>query len=311
MLSPCQTDDQTNVHGSAIYQWGMANTELMEENAQQGNQDQLMEWLERQTQAIVLVIPGEKAVVCQVDFNEKERRHFDKMLPYEVEDNIIGDVDELHFAVGLKQTSQATVAYIDKEWFAKQWNFFVGQGIDVSHCFVQFQLIHAEENETVCWFSGEMLHVHRANGLGFSCARTVAPILLKNFLQNIDAEYTLSVYMDYAPNDKEGVSIVNLLHTLVPEMESKFFQGTPELSINHPQAINFCCGQYKSHMSGGQWFKEFSGIAGLATVALIAFLSVNFFDIYQLKQQNQQKHQRIEAAYRTVIPQGVMNDPIK
>lgn len=294
------------------YQWGHADTDLLSRDVMQGSEEQLIEWLEEQAQkAIVLIIPGEKVVARQVDYNEKEKRHFIKMLPYEIEDDIIDDVESLHFSVGLKRQGQATIAYVDDEWFSDIWQFFTDHEYDIVRCIPDFQLIKPEQDRISLRFDHQRVQAHTESGIGFSCNRTLAPLLLQGFLQQTPEEVGLSVYMNYERNDEDGSRVSNLLNTIAPERRSEFYYREPTVSVMNSQAINFCHGPYGKTISQAQWIKEFRGVAILAVCTLFIFLGVNFFDIYQLQKKNQQARQNIESVYRSVIPRGVVNDPIR
>lgn len=294
------------------YQWGYADTGLLSRDVMQGSEEQLIEWLKAQAQtSITLIIPGEKVVARQVDYNEKEKRHFIKMLPYEIEDDIIDDVESLHFSVGLKRQGQATIAYLDDAWFSNIWHFFTDLEYDIIRCIPDFQLIKPEPGRISLRFEPQRVQAHTDSGIGFSCSRTLAPLLLPGFLEQAPENVSLSVYMNDKHNDEDGSRVSNLLNTIAPERRSEFYYREPTVSVMNSQAINFCHGQYGKTISQAQWIKECRGVAILAIVTVFIFLGVNFFDIYQLQQKNQQARQNIESVYRSVIPRGVVNDPIR
>lgn len=295
----------------ASYQWGMADHELRADHAQQGSEAQLLEWLEQQSQDITLVLPGEEVVTREVDYNDSEKRHFAKMLPYELEDDIVDDVEQLHFATGLKGNGKATIAYLNEDWFADIRQVIIAEGLHVHRCIADFQLIVTEPGHISLLFGDDRLQVHTSSGAGFACAEAMAPALLTSFLQTVDDDVALSVYIQAPRHSDPATTLVNMMNTIAPDYRSEFYYQTPPLSCDNPQAINFCIGAYGKTISQSQWVKEFRGIAVLACIAFFAFVGVNSFDIYRLHQKNQLLQKNIEELTRTVIPRGVINNPVE
>lgn len=309
LLSSRRRDHKSDAQ--ALYQWGMADHELAAGRAQQGNEEQLLSWLEKQSQDITLILPGEDIVVRRVDYQESEKRHFAKMLPYELEDDIVDDVEQCHFATGIKDAGKATVAYINETVFESARQVIVDAGNHINRCFADFQLIATQPQALSIWFVDERVLVHSVSGEGFSCDTAMAPVLLSSFLQEIDEGISLAIYAQAAAGSEQANSIANMMNTIAPDREHNFHYQSPELSCSHKQAINFCIGPYAKSISQSQWIKEFKGVAILGLVAFVAFVGVNSFDIYRLQEKNQQLRQQIEQSYRTVIPRGVVNDPVR
>ncbi len=311
--------DTDGLEGSAIYRWGSVESLSDWQDAQRGGEEELMAWLQRSQQAVVLIIPSEKVVCHHVPFDEKNNRHFLKALPYEIEDHVMGDVEELHFAVGVKQAPQATIAYVNQQWFTEFLQKFIDQDVDIIRCIADFQLLTTAADEKVFWFKRDRLLAHTPDGLGFSTSQDLAPIVLQNILAN--NEHKLTVYMTddvYQPNttissrtaeDYDDVKL--LFHTLATDAECEFHTTPPSLSINNSQNINFCSGLYRKKLPVAQWFKEFRGVAMLAVATIATFFVVNIVDATSLSSANKKKRQEIEQAYRTVIPRGVVNDPVR
>jgi general secretion pathway protein L len=314
------------------YRWCVVDTELNLENAQYGDEQQLMGWLLDKEAPIVLVVPGEKAVAQQVAYDEKSKRHFAKMLPYEMEDQIIDDVEELHFSLGQTSSSQANIAYIDRQWFEELRRPFIESGFSISYCFADFQTLKTNENETIFWFNGDRLLVHSSKSMGFSSEKILAPEILHSFLSGLpegdETQLQLSVYIsdnlldekiaDEKNVDEKGKSrqtlkdIERVFTTLAPTLELNVHSGMPPLSLENPQAINFCTGRYANKPSIPQQLKEFRLLGFLAIVAVLFFVVINFIDIYSSQIKNQQLQEQIVSAARVIIPQGnIQANPLR
>jgi general secretion pathway protein L len=317
VTSDDSADEASNAQ--ALYRWSVVKAGLVLEGVSSGSEEGLLEWLAAQEHPIVLVIPGEKVVLQQVPYNEKEKRHFAKMLPYELEDRVVEDVEGLHFAIGKKQIDCANIAYVDEQWFSQLLTVFTKNDFSVGRCVADFQQLNAQDKQTIFWFCGDQLLVHSAKGMGFSSRGDTAAILLQAMLSQLDdSEIDTGDYKIYitassasANDQQDQQSIERVFHTLVPAANVSVHIENPPQSLDNEMAINFCCGPYEKKMPASQQLKEFRLLGMLAMVAILAFVSVNFADIYSLSLKSHHKKQLTEEAYRKVIPQGVVNDPVR
>ena len=307
-----------------LYRWSLSGAERAWDDVQSGTEEELFLWLVDITHPIVLIIPGEKVVAQQVPYSEKEKRYFAKMLPYELEEHVVGDVEDLHFSVGTVQTSKINIAYIDKKWFENILQPFEERHISISHCMANFQQLKTQKNETVFWFSDEVLWCHSDNGEGFSSESGRAETILQSFFSqaptqknesDIESVEQYSVYISSESNAElqdKSAEVKRIFHTLAPEKNMAFYEGVPALSLVNSQAVDFCCGPYKYKKSTAQQVKEYKWLGGLGAIAVVAFIAINLIDIYLLTNKNQYKVQQIHSVARTVIPVGnIQHNPVR
>ena len=301
----------------ASYRWAQADEAINWRQSTTGSEADLMQWLEMHQTPVVLVIPGEQVVSCQLPYNQKEKKHFVKTLPYQIEEQVMGDVDDLHFAVGRQQEPLTTVAYVDKAWIDNLLQRFSQRDINVVRCIADFQLITAHNNELVVWFRGDSLQGHQDDGVGFSTTQDLAPVILQNVLASCTDNQVVKVYItgdfdgEQFATSMDDSDIKLLFHPLASDIEHQFYSEPPQLSLNTPQQINFYTGAYRKKLPIDDWLKEFRSIGFLAAAAAAIFLIVNISGIYVLESSNDKKRQQIEKAYRSVVPQGVVNDPVR
>ena len=316
-------NDEVSHRQQWYFQWGLTKDDLFfhtsqDHALQKGTEAALFEWLaNNQCQSITLILPGERVVTRSVSYHEKEKRHFAKLLPYAVEDDVIDEVDSLHFSIGLKQQTTATIAYINNDWFLSLWELFQQHSISITHCVADFQCIIPTNKKLTFWFSGQRLFVHSEAGAGFSCARELASTLLHSFFleyENMSEEDNANdffVYMECDLESDQGLAIVNLFDDVAPELNREFLKAYPGFSDALPQTIDFCVGPYAKKTSRSQWIKEYRGVGILAVIACVLFLGMNFFTLYTLQHKNQTLKNEIELVTRQVIPRGVINDPVR
>jgi general secretion pathway protein L len=320
-----------NPFSSAQYRWLLTDDKVDVGEASYGGSDELLIWLSSVDGSPVLIIPGEKVVVKKVPYHEKEKRHFAKMLPYEVEDSVIDDVENLHFVIGEKNKGQATIAYVEREWFESALAFFQEQKKPIVRALIDFQCLQQDSDESIVWFNQERLLVHQKEGVGFSTAYALADTFLQNMLfidPGVDLEKekndvgdveqgeTLSQqYKVYVSNDGASSYTVEkatrVFHTVNPEASSEFYETAPVFSLNNAHAIDFCTGAYAPPKNDSQQVTSWKFIGVLSLFSILLFVSVSLFEIYTSKQKILIKAKETEASYRKVIPQGVVRDPVR
>ena len=191
------------------------------------------------TQPVTLLIPGHKVITTPVAYDKKAARHFRQLLPYQVEDDAISDVETLHFAVGQKEAEVVSVAYVDDEWFAQLLSWFEEQQIAIDACFADFQALQAMGDELVLWFTEGYLWGHRANGLGFSVAHDLSQSLLKDLLVNQqDEEYPWQVKVYVADNETRQIIDSHIM----PPVDYDVIIGEPPMDFTQNNQLNFLAG---------------------------------------------------------------------
>ncbi|MGH1486802.1 MAG: type II secretion system protein GspL [Cellvibrionaceae bacterium] len=292
------------------FRWGYVD-ELSDwpEDAALGSDEDLLMALDSTSQAAVLLIPGNKVVSLPVAYDKKEARHFAKLLPYQIEDDVLGSVDDLHFAISNEKSSEViSVAYTDKDWLFNLLEWFSTNNITIEHCITDFQCLKAINNELLLWFVDDGLLGHRANGLGFSISQPMSQPFLKDMLlnqQDIEDPWQVRIYVD----DAETKEIIE--SHIMPPVEYDVVIGHPPLDFSQENHLNFCSGKYGKKLPVQQWWQEAKPVALLAAAAVAVFFVASFADIYLIKQQQAKYQQEITTAYREVIPRGPLTDPVR
>ncbi|MBX2808988.1 MAG: hypothetical protein KTR20_10195 [Cellvibrionaceae bacterium] len=270
-----------------------------------GDEAAFLSALAGKTQPLLLLLPGYKLMSVAVPYNKKEARHFLKLLPYQLEDDVLGNVDELHFAVA-DRTHQQTldslpVAYVDNGWFSDLLQWFQDHHMVIEHCMADFQALQAVGNELVLWFTDGYVWGHRANGLGFSVAQNLSQALLNDVLvaqQDVDQPWRVRVYVA----DNETREIID--SHIMPPVDYEVVVGHPPLDFHQPNRLNFLSGQFGKNLPLGQWWQQVRSLAALAAVAVAVFFVAVFADIYGFQKDRQHNQQAMLKAYRSVVPQG-------
>jgi general secretion pathway protein L len=300
-------DDEGEV--SRLFRWGMVDEfSNWHSDSNMGSDDDLLEVLENHSMDAILLIPGNKVVTLPVPFDKKEARHFRKLLPYQIEDEVLGSVDELHFAIGSKDSDVVSVAYVDEAWLANLLSWFKENNIEIDRCIADFQSLNAEDNELVLWFYDGDLWGRRGNGLGFNVSQPMLQSFLKDLLvnqQDPENPWQVSVYVD----DAETKEIIE--SHIMPPVEYEVIVGQPSLNFDQHNQLDFCSGKFGKALPIDRWWQEAKPIALLAAASVAVFFVATFADIFIMKGQQEKYQKEIVDTFRTVQPSGRANDPVR
>lgn len=81
-----------------------------------------------------LLLPGAKVVTRSLEYTEKEKKHLRNLLPFQLEESVVGDIDDLHVAIGTASAGKVALAYTDKQWLKAIFTQLSNIGIEITRC---------------------------------------------------------------------------------------------------------------------------------------------------------------------------------
>ncbi|GAB1258611.1 hypothetical protein NBRC116494_31130 [Aurantivibrio plasticivorans] len=298
--------------GGPWYQWRRCDESgAWVDEPQQGGLDEIQE--ELNGSEITLLIDGSKVVTQSVGFSSEERKHLRSLVPYEIEEQLASELDDLHFALGNINDDKVVTAYLDNEWLAQQFEELESCGVDIMHAFPEPLLLPREDNAWTLSV-GETLSVHYGEGLGFSLELGLANIVLQSLCNEHPLPEELLLI-------GENQDVIRDLYARLPETlrESVDQEHTHTLvadewqriAVNHVASVDLRQGSYARQLPFKRWFKEWRPVAILGAVALFAFVAVNVAQIQVLDSKRAKLMAQGVEVYRQVVPEGRVQDPEK
>jgi general secretion pathway protein L len=302
--------EHIDVNGDIIreFRWGdMSDTQYMSSDFHSGDGDALLAAVE--PQAVMLLIPGQKVVSISLPYNKKEERYLLSLLPYQIEDDVLGDVNDLHFTVSNnKESDVVCAAYTDLAWLRSVIDWLSSNGLIVENCIADFQCLDVANSDFVIWFNEGQVWGHRVNGLGFNIDDSIAKLFLKDLFQSKqDDEFqkSISVYI----NDPETQK--NIQENILPITAYDFFVGAPSFNFRQNNHLDFVRGKLSKKLPIKQWWGEAKALSSLAVAALVIFFITSFIDIYYLQQKQANVQDEIVDNFRKVVPSGSASVPVR
>jgi len=259
-----------------------------------------------QPQSAWIILPGSQVSTRELEYSEKEKKHLRNLLPFQLEDSVVGDVDELHFALGTPESGRIAVAYTDKEWLKTAFTELAAIGVEATHCWSAPLLLPlaAPGVDARVWalgLYGDQLYVRYAPTLGFSIAKQHATLALSLLIDAQECSDALPDVNVYAATESDVAELVELLPaSLKNKVVSQ--QQIDEWSLDFGNSsIDLCQGEFSQRLPIERWWKMWQPLAMFAGVCLVVYLGVLMFDIYKLNKENVKIRQQIEASALTVL----------
>lgn len=293
------------------FHWCWRDAQGQTESAAQGNQQALQSAITARQQSPIetwLILPGEKLVTRELDYNEKEKKHLRNLLPFQLEDSLIGDVEDIHLAIAAPREGKISIAYTDKNWLREQIDNLKSLGLDVIRCSAQ-PIVWKKKSATPIWaiaFYNEQLHLQYGEDLGFTIAKAHAKLALQLLFTQHKPD---AIYLRAA--DEE--SLQNL-RSYLPAACETIHQETeikPWCSDLATDGLDLCQGEFSRRLPIERWWKLWQGLAIFAGVCVMTTLIALMIQIRHLNKENLAIRASTEAAARTVIPQGKLANPTK
>ncbi len=302
-----------------------------------GNLDALRAVLGNVGQQAWLLLPGAKVVTRKLEYTEKEKKHLRNLLPFQLEESVVGDIDELHFALGAPIAGKVALAYTDKQWLKSIFTQLSNIGVEITRCWstplllplqappvaeqLDPTLIEAEStvenlsaSPSATWVLGidnGQVNLRFSEQEGFS----VPLSLLGSALDMLIAAQKLNDNLPYLVLRAGTQDDLDKLYQSLPEhlaerVSTQNLVDDWQLDFNGA-AIDLCQAEFSQRLPLERWIKLWRGVGILALVTFVVYVGVLGFQIYKLNKQNLQLRQQMEAIYRTVSPNGQSDDPEK
>jgi len=291
------------------FRWCWRDAQGNTEKAVTGDQAKLQSVINAQGKSSIetwLILPGEKCVTRELEYNEKEKKHLRNLLPFQLEESLIGDVEDIHLAIASPRNGKISIAYADKDWIKEQIERIKNLGLDIIRCSV-LPLIwgqNSEANEWIMAIYEQQLHVHYGADLGFSVPLSQSARALTLLL---------------AERKPESIILRAADESSIAELESILPAALQELPRTHEikswnqnlsmTSVDLCQGEFSRRLPVERWWKLWKSVMTFAGICLLIALVSLIIQIRQLNKENLQIRAATEKAARLAIPQGKLTNP--
>lgn len=295
-----------------------------------GNLEALRQAIGNLQQQVWLLLPGVKVVTRELEYTDKEKKHLRNLLPYQIEDSVVGDIDDLHFALGTPLQGKVTVSYTDKHWLRNVFRQLTELGLEITRCWSTPTLLPlpvaeltpleindepelvAVEKPVVIWTvalqDGEV-HLRFNEQQAFTLPKGHFAIALTMLLHEQGLTNNLPQLALRANSEEDLAALQSLLpENLVARISSQHVVDQWQLDFNG-SAIDLCQAEFSQRLPLERWLKMWRGVGILALVTLVVYVAALALHVSKLNKENLAIRQQTEALFRTVVPHGPSDDP--
>lgn len=321
VLSVNPSEDGKNLADHFRWCWLTPEGTPANESFASGDREELRAFIGSHTSGPLnawLILPGSRVNTRQLEYSDKEKKHLRNLLPFQLEDSVIGDVEDLHFALGTPVAGKVVVAFADKAWLQVAFAELKALGIEVTHCWsaplTQPLALDAAAQPGAHWTLGlyeGQLQLRYLPTMGFSVAYSQGRLALQMLLADqANGEHLPSLHLR-AATEQDLVALVELIPAgLQEQIASQSLADVWALDYSN-SSIDLCQGDFSQRLPIERWWKLWRSVAIFAGVCLVVYLATLLYEIHKLGGENLKIRQQIEASARAVIPQGRMVDAEK
>lgn len=265
-----------------------------------------------------LVFDGRKVATRLVDVGVKDRKLLPKLVPFQVEEDIVTPVDNLIFAYGELKDGIVETAYAVEDDVADQIQALEDIGAEVESVVVDFIELDSGDGWVIVWDNDRLL-VKTGAREGFSCdsdnAEMFIAALFHPLLANAKATWPSSVYL-VADDEESLTKLRNWLPEAIDkheelsiyEQEGSFWDV---LSIAAKPRVDFRSGQLARKLPFNAWWQTWKVPAIAASVAFVVAAGVTWGELKQASVLSKVYFAERDAIYRQVVSGGSITDPVR
>ncbi|MFV0478060.1 MAG: type II secretion system protein GspL [Parahaliea sp.] len=261
--------------------------------------------LAQQRWNLCFAVPAESLRLLSLSVGEDEKKHLSQSLPFMLEEQIAGDIDQLHFASVACNDSRYGVAICSKVDMAL-WQQHLDILGNIDQCLPEVLLLPWREREWCLLVEQERVLVRSNDCEGFACDPEMAPLLLSAALSAGEPQVVVIYGQDQTQDSQ----------LLPPQLRERCqwrrgdFSTALVLTDSIP-ALNLRQGAFAPRLPLQRWWQQWRLIAAVLAVALSLQLLANWLDYRMLQAQDLSLRAAREASYRQAYPQGKVIDPEK
>ncbi len=298
-----------------IWQWFYPGGVDADNEVRSGDAEALAEYFEHKIPAqVVMVLPGQDVISQRQVVDESNKRHMAKLLPYEMEDNIVDPVDDLYFHFGTPQNETVDVLYTREDNILTAIEDLESVGCDILKITPDYLCIKAQENECVLVLDEGVLYARSANLLGFAVESEFAALVMPSLAHYLTDEHKVKII---ASDTAEAKSIAALLpnewlsenKSSVQALQGSFWDAVDVEFLG--AKLNLRSGKFARQLPFKQWVDLWKLPAIVAGVAFAVSAGSVMLANKQLNDESIDVRKQIQTVYQSVVPGGRSRDPVK
>ena len=267
---------------------------------------------ENQDVPVTMVVPAEQVGLRTSLFDDSERKLLRQTLPYSLEEELIEDVDDLHFALAEAVGNEVGVAVIKREQL-EDWQALVAdEDVDLQGVVSELQLLPWVEGSWTVFIDEDRWLVRTRMHEGFALPSDTAKIAMELLVAD-EQQWPESIALYATAEDQPSFMplLPEQLQEKVQVSSDNFWQIVLHNQSQNESAINLLQGEFAPSLPWKKWWGRWRLIAIVLASAVVLNILFLIAQVQILDSKNLALRGEIEQVYRSVVPRGAVMDPVK
>jgi len=269
----------------------------------QGSLDEISE--DRLGLKIIVIVPGNDITLSSAQVPTKNKKRLAIALPFALEDQLIDDVEDLHFAIGDSNEQGVTYCAIVDSAKMDHWvNQLTQFGIQANFMVPDILAVPYMDGSWSLLIEDNVVLVRTGAQSGFSFEIENAEVLLSMLLQENSDNPPEQLYV-YKYDDETGGSLdLSGLQLQIQEDICVFNMLPLVQGLNLNNAINLLQGDYSRREQLGKIWRPWLPAAAMLAGLVFLQLAMTTTTYFQLKSQSVELQSKIIQTYRSTFPKA-------
>lgn len=276
---------------------------------EEGAREQLIAVASQPGAGICFAVPGADVRLCCREVDAQEKKHLEKSLPFMLEEELLAEVDDLHFSTEMADKYAVNIAICSRQKML-DWQRHVADYPNVSRWLPEPLLLPFNPGQWCLIIESEQVLVRTGAFAGFS----VEPELLLPALQASLQESGVTPEAIVVYGDNQALDCALLPDDLQSLIQWRRGDLSAALMVADPSsssAVNLLQGEFGVRLPLAQWWRQWRAVAAAIGVAFCVQLAATYADYANLKAEQAALQQAVVDSYREAYPDGAIVDPEK
>ena len=252
---------------------------------------------------VILVVPGNSTTLSTATLPVTNKKQLLKAIPYALEEQLVEDVDSLHFAIGKQGIDKTTPVAVTRQQRMKNWIAILNKhGITPEIIIPNTLLLPLKRKEWSAVVQNNSMNVRTGQNSGFSCDNTNAAFMLQTALVESGSNKPERINLFLSENTNPPENLNELDVEVVNHSAGKNPLGILSGNINGSAVINLMQGSFVSRKSGSGSLKPWKPALIAGTILLLLHVGANVAQYFHLDNEYNKLDAEITQLYQQLFP---------
>jgi len=256
---------------------------------------------------VIASIPSSKVMLTKVTLPSSNINRLRKIVPFTLEEFIIDDVEDVHFAIGnISKDENTAVAVIQKALLSDNLRSIEKLGLTPTVMVPDCLCIPYAKDSWTVYVENDLALVRTGRDTGFSCPTDILVLMITQYLKEENIKQPDSLKSYNVPESKQD-EIMNISFETEVEFSTFEVSGNTEILfleqyLENTPSLNLLQGEFSRRQKMGQQFRPWMPVAGLAAAWLVLALVIDIVNYNKLSSSVVALKQQEATIFKRAFP---------